>query len=98
MNPTSQDACVPPRYHGPRRRLADVVATPILLFATFASLMLTTAPLLVLFWLMQPATRANPGVSAYNPPPATRVEPIGHRLDTSDPAAESYFAADVARD
>ena len=56
------------------------------------------APLLLLFWLMQPATRANPGVSAYNPPPATRVEPIAHRVESSDQPREFSSATNFARE
>jgi len=82
----------------PRRKLAAVVATPILFLASFASLTLTTMPLLFLFWLMQPATRANPGVSAYIPPPGTRVEPIAHMMKSRDPATEFSSATNFAQD
>jgi len=56
------------------------------------------APLLILFWLMQPATLTNPGVSAYNPPPGTRVEPIAHGLESSDPSSKFSIATNFARD
>jgi len=82
----------------PRRKLAAVVATPILFLASFASLTLTTMPLLFLFWLMQPATPANPGVSAYIPPPGARVEPIAHTVEFRDPPTEFSSATNFARD
>jgi hypothetical protein len=71
---------------------------PILFLASLASLTLTTAPFLFLLWLMQPATRANPGLSAYNPPPGTRVEPIAHKVETSDPPSEFSVATSFAGD
>jgi hypothetical protein len=74
------------------------MATPILFLASFASLTLTTMPLLFLFWLMQPATRANPGVSAYIPPPGARVEPISHMAKSRDPPSELSSATNFARD
>ena len=74
------------------------MATPILFLASLASLTLTTLPLLFLFWLMQPATRANPGVSAYIPPPGTRVEPIAHMAKSRDPPSELSSATTFARD
>jgi hypothetical protein len=74
------------------------MATPILLLISLASLALTTAPLLFLFWMMQPVTRANPGVSAYNPPPRTRLEPIAHRVESSDQAREFSSAINFARE
>ena len=46
---------------------------------------------------MQPATLANPGVSAYNPPPGTRVEPVAHGLETSGPPSEFSIATNFAR-
>src|SRR5262245_51819873 len=81
-----------------RRKLGEVMATPILFLASLASLTLTTPPLLFLVWLMQPATRANPGLSAYDPPPGTRLMPIAHRLETSDPPREFSFAINFAQD
>jgi hypothetical protein len=74
------------------------MATPILFLASFASLTLTTTPLLFLFWLMQPATRANPGVSAYNPPPGARAELIAHTVESRDPPSELSSAINFARD
>jgi len=82
----------------PRRKLAAIVATPILFLASLALLTLTTTPLLFLFWLMQSATRANPGVSAYIPPPSARVEPIAHTVETRDPPGEFSSATNFARD
>src|SRR4051794_36980989 len=84
--------------HRPKRKLAHVLADPILFLVSLASLALTTAPLLILFWLMQPATLANPGVSAYNPPPCTRVEPSAHGLETSGPPREFPIATNFAQD
>jgi len=84
--------------HRPRRKLAHVLAAPILFLVSLASLTLTMAPLLILFWLMQPATLTNPGVSAYNPPPGTRVEPIAHGLESSDPSSKFSIATNFARD
>ena len=84
--------------HRPRRKLAHVLAAPILFLVLLASLTLTMAPLLILFWLMQPATLTNPGVSAYNPPPGTRVEPIAHGLESSDPSSKFSIATNFARD
>jgi hypothetical protein len=97
MNPTwryARTAWVP----SPRRKLAAVVATPTLFLASLASLTLTTTPLLFLFWLMQPAMRANPGVSAYNPPPGARVEPIAHTVESRDPPTKFSSATNFARD
>jgi len=97
MNPTwryVRTAWVP----SPRRKLAAVMATPILFLASFASLTLTTMPLLILFWLMQPAARTNPGVTAYSPPPGARVEPIAHTVESRDPPAELSSATNFARD
>jgi hypothetical protein len=74
------------------------MATPILFLASLASLTLTATPLLFLFWLMQPATRANPGVSAYIPPPGTRAEPIAHTVETRDPPSKLSSATNFARD
>jgi hypothetical protein len=91
MNPTwryARTTWVP----SPRRKLAGVMATPILFFASLASLTLTTTPLLFLFWLMQPATRANPGVTAYIPPPGARV------VESRDPPTEFSSATNFARD
>src|SRR5258705_9018659 len=86
------------RSHRPRRKLGDVMATPILILASLASLTLTTAPLLFLFWLMQPATRPNPGMSAYSPPLGTRVEPIARRVQAGDPPSEVSSATNFAQD
>jgi hypothetical protein len=82
----------------PRRKLAAIMATPILFLASLASLTLTTPPLILLFWLMQPTTRVNPGVSAYIPPPATRVEPIARTAKSRDPPRELSSATNFARD
>jgi hypothetical protein len=82
----------------PRRKLAAVMATPILFLASFASLTLTTMPLLVLFWLMQPAARTNPGVSAYTPPPGARVGPGAHTVESRDSTTEFHSATNFARD
>ena len=74
------------------------MASPILFLASLASLTLMTTPLLFLFWLMQPATRANPGVSAYNPPPGTRMEPIDHRVESNDQPREFPSTTNFARE
>ena len=97
MNPTWRYACTA-WVRSLQRRLAAVMATPILFLASLASLTLTATPLLFLFWLMQPATRANPGVSAYIPPPGTRVEPIAHTVETRDPPTKLSSATNFARD
>jgi hypothetical protein len=97
MNPTwrcARTAWVP----SPRRKLAAVIATPILFLASFGSLTLTTMPLLFLFWLMQPAARTNPGVTAYSPPPGARVEPIAHTAESHEPPTEFSSATNFARD
>jgi uncharacterized iron-regulated membrane protein len=97
MNPTwrfARTACVP----SPRRKLAAVLATPILFLASLASLTLTTTPLLFLFWLMQPVTRANPGVSAYIPPPGARIDPIAHTVESREPPTEMSSGTNFARD
>ena len=97
MNPTwryARTACVP----SPRRKLVAVMATPILFLATLALLTLTTTPLLFLFWLMQPATRVNPGVSAYIPPSGARLEPIARTVGSRDPRREFSFATNFAQD
>jgi hypothetical protein len=98
MNPTWRHAYTRLGCHRPRRKLGDVMATPILFLVSLASLALTTAPLLFLFWMMQPATRANPGVGAYNPPPATRVEPIAHKVESSNQPREFSSASNFARE
>jgi hypothetical protein len=71
---------------------------PILFLASLASLTLTASPLLFLFWLMQPATRVNPGVSAYTPPPGARVEPIPHTVESREPPSELSSATNFAQD
>jgi hypothetical protein len=74
------------------------MATPILFLASLALLTLTTPPLLFLFWLMQPAARANPGVSAYIPPPGARLEPIAPTVESRDSPTEFSSATNFARD
>jgi uncharacterized iron-regulated membrane protein len=73
------------------------MATPILFLATLALLTLTTTPLLFLFWLMQPATRVNPGVSAYIPPSGARLEPMAHTVGSRDPPTELSSATNFAQ-
>jgi hypothetical protein len=86
-------------YHRPKRRkIGDVMASPILVLVSLASLTFMTTPLLFLFWLMQPATCSNPGVSAYNPPPGTRMEPIAHRVGSNDQPREFSSATNFARE
>jgi hypothetical protein len=97
MNPTWRYALMA-WVRSPRRKLAGVMATPILFLASLASLTLTATPLLFIFWLMQPATRANPGVSAYIPPPGARVEPIARTVESRDPPSELSSATNFARD
>jgi hypothetical protein len=82
----------------PRRKFGDAIFTPFLFFVSLASLTLVTAPLLFLFWLMQPAARANPGVSAYVPPPGTRIESIARRTESSDRPREFSSATNFARE
>jgi hypothetical protein len=97
MNPTwryARTAWVP----SSRRKLAAVMATPILFLASLALLTLTTTPLLFLFWLMQPATRMNPGVGAYTPPPGARAEPIARTVESRDPPSELSSATNFAPD
>jgi hypothetical protein len=36
------------------------------------------------YWLMQPRVLANLGLAAYNPPPATRLVPLPHKMDAPD--------------
>jgi hypothetical protein len=96
MNSTWRYACTA-RMPSPRRKLAAVMATPILCLASLASLTLATSPLLFLFWLMQPATRVNPGVTAYIPPPGARVEPSAHTVESRDPPTEWSSATNFAR-
>ena len=99
MNPTWRHARTRFGWRCPKRRkLGDVMATPILFLASLASLTLMTTPLLFLFWLMQPATRANPGLSAYYPPTGTRLEPIAHRVESSDQPREFSSAINFARE
>jgi hypothetical protein len=80
-----------------RRKLEALMATPILLLSSFGLLTVTTTPLLFLFWLMQPATQANPGVSAYIPPSCTRVESIAHTVESHDSSSEFSSATNFAR-
>jgi hypothetical protein len=97
MNPIS-------RYAGKawmpslRCKLEGLMATPILFLSSFALLTLTMTPLVFLFWLMQPATRANPGVSAYIPPSCTRVEPIARTVEPHESPREFSSATNFARD
>ena len=79
-------------------KLGSAMATPIMWFACLASLTLTTAPLLLLFWLMQPVNRANPGVSAYHPPHGARVLPIAQTVGLSDRASEFPISTNFARE
>ena len=90
----ARTAWAPPQ----RRKLAAVMATPILFLVSLASLTLTATPLLFLFWLMQPVTRANPGVSAYIRPSGVRVELIAHIAKSRDPPTELSSATNFARD
>ena len=81
-----------------RRKVGDVMATPILCLVSLASLTLVTTPFLFLFSLMQPSTLANPGLSAYNPPPGTRVEAFARRVESSDQPREFSSATNFARE
>jgi hypothetical protein len=74
------------------------MASPILVLVSLALLTLVTTPLFFLFWLMQPPTGANPGVSAYTPPPGTRMEPIAYRLESNDQPREFSSATNFARE
>jgi hypothetical protein len=37
-----------------------------------------------LHWLMQPVVLSNPGLAAYRPPPATRIEPLVRKSDAPE--------------
>src|SRR5262245_13991380 len=48
----------------------------------FLALMLPAGAIfLFLFWLLQPTKHVNPGMAAYKPPSATRVEPVPPKLE-----------------
>jgi hypothetical protein len=51
-----------------------------------------------LHWLMQPVVLFNPGLAAYRPPPATRIEPLVRKSDAPEltlVADASEIGADV---
>src|SRR5262245_59331494 len=58
-----------------RARIIDALAVSALSLASLISLAFVAAPLVALFWLMQPTVRPNRGVADYEPPRATRLEP-----------------------
>ena len=53
---------------------SNVDSLPIL-NALAVTVGLTAALFLLLYWLMQPKVFENPGLTAYQPPPGTRLEP-----------------------
>src|SRR6266478_9507515 len=52
-----------------------------------------------LFWLYQPNVIENPGVAAYQPPPATRLVPLPRKMEAPEifqiPPADSPVVASV---
>jgi hypothetical protein len=52
-------------------------------------------PFLILFWLMRPTVLANPGMSAYNAPPGTRLVPLPRKLESLE-LAELPIQASIA--
>jgi hypothetical protein len=44
--------------------------------------MFVAVPFLVLFWFMRPTVLANPGMSAHNAPPGTRLVPLPRKLES----------------
>jgi hypothetical protein len=77
MQSTSRPAGLRATGFCTRETFKDAVNNMILCLASLASLTFAISPILFLFWIMQPTVRANPGLSAYAEPPATRVEPGG---------------------
>jgi hypothetical protein len=52
------------------------------LFSHAASIAVSTVPILLIFWLMQPTVRANPGLSAYRAPRDARLELLPRKVET----------------
>jgi hypothetical protein len=64
---------------GAMSRLREIVAT---LVVHLGPLAVGTIPLLMIFWLLQPTVRANPGLSAYKAPLGTHVEPLPRKMES----------------
>jgi hypothetical protein len=64
---------------GAMTRLREIAAT---LVVHLGPLAVGTIPLLMLFWLLQPTVRANPGLSAYKAPLGTQVEPLPRKMES----------------
>ena len=60
-------------------RLREIVET---LVVHLGPLAVGTIPLLILFWILQPTVRANPGLSAYTAPLGTHVEPLPRKMES----------------
>jgi hypothetical protein len=101
MEPTRPDARLRFTDHCSRIELKDAVVTLVLYLASW---LFAALPFLFLFWLMQPTVRANPGISAYNAPPATRLEPLARKMESPEPSesgeppSQSSLAINFAQD
>jgi len=76
------------------------VATLALCSASLGLLAFAALPIAVLFWFMQPTVRANPGLNAYDAPPATRLQPLARNwelLQSDEQAGERSPATNFAR-
>src|SRR5262249_52426585 len=67
--------------YGLRRWSRRLMTTLPFFLASVAFAAVPAMPLLFLFWLMQPTVFANPGMSTYHAPPATRLEPLPRKMD-----------------
>jgi len=95
---------------GASRAINDALAISALSLASLTSLAFVSAPLVGLFWLMQPTVRPNPGIAAYELPAGTRLEPPVRTMASVDIAqtenrpslafnfARAYPQPEVAQD
>lgn len=56
-------------------------------------------PILFLFWLIRPTVLPNPGMSAYKPHSATRLEPLARRIESveTDEPSDLVVLSNLAR-
>jgi hypothetical protein len=69
---------------------------PILGYLTFIGLIFLTF-FSFLLWLSKPVILANPGMAAYKPTPATRLEPVLRKMDAPEVAALPETAPEAER-
>src|SRR5437868_4921629 len=82
MQPIPRDARLRSGGHRLKREFREFQDSLVTLVLFLASWAFAALPFLLLFWLMQPTVRANPGMSAHNAPPATHLEPPPRKLES----------------